>query len=285
MKIGTLDITNCKIGSTQVNEVRIGSTLVWQYATVDPDAQAFLTATGITDLTITNAINTLVVDLKAASLWAKMKALYPFVGGTASTHKYNLKNPLDTDAAFRIVFNGGWTHSANGVRGNGTNSFADTFVIPNLILTNNNTHLGYYCRENISGAYIDFGTQYLADLSTYNYAGTIYSDQYNRGSGRATAAMADTRGLTVGSRTASNVHKIFRNGGQVGVTNTGASTSLTALADSIFFGAARTTLTTALYYSPRQYAFASIGDGLNDTEAANLYTAVQSFQTALSRNV
>lgn len=31
MKIGSLDITNCKIGGTQVNEVRIGSTLVWQF--------------------------------------------------------------------------------------------------------------------------------------------------------------------------------------------------------------------------------------------------------------
>ena len=77
---------------------------------VDPDAQAFLTAAAITDPTITSAIDTLVVQLKADSIWSKMKALYPFVGGTASTHKYNLKNPLDTDAAFRLVFNGGWTH-------------------------------------------------------------------------------------------------------------------------------------------------------------------------------
>jgi hypothetical protein len=252
---------------------------------LDPDAAAFLTAAGITDPTQQSAINTLVLSLKADGIWSKMKALYPFVGGTAASHKWNLKNPLDTNAAFRLTFSGGWTHSANGVKGNGTNSFADTFVIPNLILSNNNTHLGYYCRENISGAYIDFGTQYLSDLSIYNYAGTIYSDQYNRVSGRATATMADTRGLTVGSRTASNVHKIFRNGGQVGVTNTGASTSLTALADSIFFGAARTTLTTALYYSPRQYAFASIGDGLNDIEAANFYTAIQAFQTTLGRQV
>jgi hypothetical protein len=73
---------------------------------IDPDAQAFLTATGITDPTITSAIDTLVLDLKAASLWTKMKALYPFVGGTSTTHKYNLVDPADTDAAFRLTFNG-----------------------------------------------------------------------------------------------------------------------------------------------------------------------------------
>ncbi len=38
-------------------------------------------------------------------------------------------------------------------------------------------------------------------------------------------------------------------------------------------------------YANREYAFASIGDGLNDTEAANFYTAVQTFQTTLGRNV
>jgi phage-related protein len=35
----------------------------------------------------------------------------------------------------------------------------------------------------------------------------------------------------------------------------------------------------------RQYSFASIGDGLSPTEATNLNTAVQTFQTALNRQV
>ena len=92
----------------------------------DADAQAFITAAAITDVTQQNAINTLVVDLKGYNIWTKMKALYPFVGGTASTHKFNLKNPLDTDAAFRLTFSGGWTHSSTGALPNGTNAYADT---------------------------------------------------------------------------------------------------------------------------------------------------------------
>ena len=39
------------------------------------------------------------------------------------------------------------------------------------------------------------------------------------------------------------------------------------------------------YPSAKQCAFASIGDGLTDTEVGNLRTAVQAFQTTLSRNV
>ena len=85
---------------------------------LDPDAQAFLNAAGITDATITTAIDTLVIQLKAIGVWNKMKAIYPFVGGTATTHKFNLKNPADTNAAFRLVFFGGVTHDNTGIKFN-----------------------------------------------------------------------------------------------------------------------------------------------------------------------
>ena len=101
----------------------------------DADAQAFITAAAITDVTQQNAINTLVVDLKGYSIWTKMKALYPFVGGTATTHKFNLKNPLDTNAAFRASFVGGITHSSTGVKGNGINAYFDTWIIPSNLFT------------------------------------------------------------------------------------------------------------------------------------------------------
>jgi hypothetical protein len=38
-------------------------------------------------------------------------------------------------------------------------------------------------------------------------------------------------------------------------------------------------------YDIRQNAFVSLGDGLTDTQESNLYTAVQAFQTTLSRQV
>ena len=69
----------------------------------DPDAIAFLMAAGITDGTQAAAINTLVIRMKADGIWTKMKAIYPFVGGSAASHKWNLKDPRDLDAAYRLV--------------------------------------------------------------------------------------------------------------------------------------------------------------------------------------
>ena len=94
----------------------------------DTDAQAFITAASITDGTQQSAVNQLVLDLKSANVWTKIKAAYPMVGGTATSCKWNLKNPVDSNAAFRLVFNGGGTFSANGYLPNGTNAFA----IPNI---------------------------------------------------------------------------------------------------------------------------------------------------------
>jgi hypothetical protein len=94
-------------------------------SSVDSDAQAFITAAGITDPTQQTAINTLVVGLKADSLWTSMYAIYPFVGGTASSHKWTLKDPRDLDVANRLLFNGGITHSSNGMLFNGTNGWAE----------------------------------------------------------------------------------------------------------------------------------------------------------------
>lgn len=40
---------------------------------------------------VEESINELVKDLKSNNLWDKMKAIYPFVGGTVSSHRFNLK--------------------------------------------------------------------------------------------------------------------------------------------------------------------------------------------------
>ena len=97
---------------------------------VDPDAQAFITAAGITDPTQQSAINTLVTDLKGYNIWTKFKAIYPIVGGSASSHKFNLKDPRDLDAAFRLNYAIGVNHSSNGMVSNGTSGYADTFLRP-----------------------------------------------------------------------------------------------------------------------------------------------------------
>ncbi len=250
------------------------------------ETNAFLFSTQITDNTIQTATNTLVSDLKTANIWTKMKAVYPMVGGTATTHKFNLVNSQDSNAAFRLTFAGGITHSSTGITGNGTNGYANTQFNPSVSSTLNNTHISFYSRTNNDTTAIDVGnsngsgSQWLMALR-FTGVGTI-SDQYNSTTGRITTAQSDSRGLFIGSRTTSAIHKAFKNGIQIGSTNTGASGSFQNLNITLL---ASNQNNIPVSYSSRECAFASIGDGLTDAEALALYNATQTFQTTLGRQV
>jgi len=250
----------------------------------DADVMAFLAATGITDPIIEAAITNLVADLKVAGIWTKMKAIYPFVGGTATTHKYNLKDPQDTNAAFRLSFSGGWTHSANGALPNGTNAFADTFFQPSTNLSNYSVSLGYYSRtNNPANTTVDIGSLSAGNFMHMHlrYTGDIWYallqqtiiDQ---------VANSDSSGFFVGNRNSDSQKKHFRNGANLGTITTLVSATLST--QNIYLGALNNS-GNASNFSSKQTAFASIGDGLTDPEATAFYTAVQTFQTALSRQV
>lgn len=244
----------------------------------DADALAFFTATGITDTTQKSAVNTLVLDLKGYSIWTKMKAIYPMVGGTATTHKYNLKDPRDLDAAFRLTFNGGWTHASTGAKPNGSNGYADTFLKPNIELTLNNTGISYYGRNVKTGALglligSGFGS---SELSIYaDYSGTDYFANncvYATGSN----LLASKTGLIHNTRIASTGYKIYLNG----VVKYSPTTTSSSLNNQNIFIAR-----VGGDYATVECSFSAIDTGLTDTESANLYTAVQNFNTTLSRQV
>jgi hypothetical protein len=263
--------------------------------TTDPDAQAFITAAAITNPTQQAAINTLVVNLKGYSIWTKMKALYPFVGGTAAQHKWNLKNPLDTDAAFRILWSGGVTHSSNGVQFGGVNGYGNTKLIPSTNLTLNSNHISVYSRTNVAESKIDFGIQDDSVtgvdfrrfyLSTRNLSNNFVAAITCLDANRISSSNTDARGFYLGSRISNTSLKGYKNGTlqQTNTVSGGASqaTDFTALGGLTYKNDVSTSV---INYSSKQLAFASIGDGLTDTEAANFYTAVQNFNTALARQV
>jgi hypothetical protein len=244
---------------------------------------AWIAATGETDTTIIGALNTLETDLTTYGLTSKIKALYPMVGGTAAKHKFNFMDARDLDAAFRLTFNGGWTHASTGAKPNGTNAYADSFFIP---LTNNivnSSHLSYYSRTLVSdftipiGCYGTSGTDY--NQIAISFGGTTYCNPNNAGTATGVTFSSNSQGFFIASRTSST--NVFGQRNAAQITGT-AATSRNG--NSIYLGALHSGLLTS-YYSTKECAFASIGDGLTTTEAANFYTAVQTFQTALSRNV
>jgi hypothetical protein len=252
----------------------------------DADAQAFITAAAITDNTQKNAINNLVINLKAAGIWSKMKAVYPFVGGTAATHKFNLKNPADTNAAFRLSFIGGWTHTATGALPNGTNAYANTFLDTQNDLSLNSGHFSFYSRTNLPTAAIriDMGAlrpspDSYSDLNSSNSNLTYF--RFNNGVAYDSVASANSTGFYIGSRTASNIIKTYKNGSTV-LSGTAVSSSTSNI--DIYIGAVNSN-GSPLYYANRECALASIGDSLTDTEALVFNQIVEGYQYELSRNI
>lgn len=251
-------------------------------------ADAFIKAAGITDSTQQTAIKTLVNDLNGYGLWTKMKAIYPMVGGTASTHKFNLKDPRDLDAAFRLVFNGGWTHSSTGALPNGSNGYASTKLNAFASLTNNNTHLSFYSRTStITNGVRDmaaFENSGLPSIALGTNTGVWISDQ-NDFNIRISSSIISATGFYTGTRTSSTSHKLYKNGAILG-TNTSANSQVLPNIN-IFIGAANIagSAETPSSYSNKECAFATIGDGLTDAESSTLYTIIQNYQTILSRQV
>jgi hypothetical protein len=248
---------------------------------VDPDAQAFITAASITDPTQQSAINQLVVDLKGYSIWTKMKALYPFVGGSSSSNSYNLKNI----AQYQITWNGGVTHSSTGVLPNGTNGYGNTgFYFDST--TALSSHISTYIRTNTTSLACELGSGNSSgsnECFIVRNGSTYLNNQCDSQTGRLNPSVTDARGLILNSRTANNSWKTYRNGSILGTgTLTNAYTGGSSYILNLF---RRGGVGTNDLYSAKETAFASIGDGLTDTEASNFYTAVQTFNTALSRQV
>ena len=252
----------------------------------DPDAQAYIDALDSAGYTVSGAeetaINTFVVDLKADGIWAKSKAIYPFIGGTAATHKFNLKDPRDLDAAFRLTFFGGWTHSATGSLPNGTNGYADTFIKKNT-MAGNSVAFGAYIRNNDTSIRAEMG---VTDVGGWNtlVSGVIYS-AINNSNPQLVGSIATSVGFTHSTLTpASAFHEVYRNGSLFATCAAASGTGTVGNTHSYYI-AAHNNYGSTQWYSNKELALAFFSDGIDATESANLYTAVQALQTALNREV
>jgi len=172
----------------------------------------------------------------------------PFIGGTSTQHKYNLKDPRDLDAAFRLVFNGGWTHSSTGALPNGTNAYANTYLILSNQLGSDKPHISYYSRTNGNTA-----TDQI-DMGVYNNPAYCWISAWYNGSGFSDILARNTS------------PSVLLNGGTT--------------SDSRGLYQTNKILTVSKLQKNN-----NILDSQTDTEAANYYTAVQAFQTTLNRQV
>ena len=253
------------------------------------EAQTYLRAvvdaggTGITS-TVSAATITLFTSLVSNNLWDKVIAFYPMLGGNSSGCKFNGKNPVDTNGAYRLVFNGGWTFNASGATSNGTNAYANTFLSASTITPLNSQHLSIYMgNTNVSGVV----SRFYAGASGGGFFGVGFSSSLywyygvsDAGGSVFPFTTAQSQGniLITANATASSL--LYRNGTQQQTTVNGNGASIPY---SVYIGAYNNGGTAASYYN-NQYRFSTIGYGLSAAQQSTLSTIINTFQTSLTRN-
>jgi hypothetical protein len=261
-------------------------------AAYDSDAQAVIDATGVTNVTIKEAINKIILDLKAAGIWSRSIAIYLMVGGTSAAHSVNAKDPRDLDAAKRLTFIGGWTHDENGALPDGSTGYANSHIDFNQDVPQYSLHGSYYSRTNTAPGGDDY---YLFGVNTGGPGVGI--DVF--GTGYFASVADDSKPITIVGETEFtkligiscyhfDIFRIYRDGTILG-SNTGVRRGYFPSTDpsntnKLYLGAYNNN-GTPLYFSSRQCAFASFGYGLDATQWAALNTAVTDFQTTLGRAI
>jgi hypothetical protein len=284
--IGSLFVYNSDVPNTQLVQnynafaTRFGlqSSLFFP-TSVDADAFKFIEVANITNLTQVTAINNLVAELKTNNLWNKMQVIYPFIGGTAYSHKWNLKNPADSDDAFRIQYVGSVGHSSNGVTSTG--GYIETYFNPSDITPpSSSLHFSanIHATSSTSNYYL-LGNAWLSDLMLTTGEGTL--TRFN--SFQSYAQLSDSydkRGFYVVSRETVSSATLYRYIQSGNFTNTNSNT---------FSNSTNTSIKILNVPSKTTYDgivnFVTFGSGLSVGETSTLNTIVRNFNTTLSRNI
>ncbi|HEV2833633.1 MAG TPA: hypothetical protein VGW31_16755 [Hanamia sp.] len=243
--------------------------------TYDVDAQKFIDSSGISDNTNKLAVNDLIKQLKDSSLWTKFIAIYPMLGGTASTTKWNLKDPRDLDAAYRLTFNGNPTYTNTGVLFPTTSDFADTHL-KDSELTYNDNAISYYSRTQNTVSGYDMGC--LDNAAPFNemtiYHATNASDYF--GYYRHGYTPASTIGLFMLSATSTDVIW-YENGINTFSKNAAPTEGFTNHPILIGYVAS------AASVGMRECALATIGKGLTGAEALTFSNIIRNFITKTNK--
>jgi hypothetical protein len=262
----------------------------------DADAFAFVEAAGISDPTQQLAVNTLVLGLKSNNLWTKMQVIYPFIGGTAYSHKFNLKNTN----TFTATFYGDLTHTSFGAGSGSITGYIDpNFIdITNFSNISSSAHVTLYgtTTNAVAGVQVPVGNTNQRTFSSAAGQGINFqSNNYFYGNPSAQIygaymGVGNSRGLglNVLSRTGVASSAFYYRRPSDSTTSTDSTTFGRNAGGNILNGG-RILFLSGLSYpnttSTLALGFASIGEGLSQTDVENLYTLVQAYQTALGRQV
>jgi len=245
-------------------------------------------ATGLT-ATITGATVTLFNSLQSNGLYNKIYAMYPMLGGSAASCKFNAVNPTDSDSAFRLTFGGGWVFNTSGATPNGISAYADTHLTPSSY-SQYSGHSSYYSTTQSSTAGVEIGavqgpTAFDANYRLaidYKVSGTDYRifDINSFGNVASGTSVTGTTGYFITSRESDSYSAMYKNGS---FNQSGSTATITGVTYSLYVGATNNT-GTPISYTDRTCAIATIGQTLTSSEASTLSTIINTWATAVGRN-
>jgi hypothetical protein len=203
----------------------------------------------------------------------------PSLGGT----QYG--NALDTNNNF-VQGDYAETGVSGGLIGNTTTKYLDTGLATDALPQVTTGHLSFWTRGgSVSGVRRPIGTEATVQANRFfmdrrpvaNGGDLIHWGSLAAGNNTDD----DTAGLFSGSRTSATDLRFYKDGVQVGTTQTGSAT-MTATDKPIFVFAGNLNGTPAVFYERRMAAY-SIGDGMTASQMLAYYNALNTFMGALSR--
>lgn len=278
----------------------------------DTDAINLLIKAGITDTNTINNYNEFVLNLKSGGFWNKFKYLYPLLGTTANSQKWNALNPVDSASAFRLDFND-IEHGSKGFRGIEYTTGAG-FATPSAYASTNynpfvqgsdgiDTTYGVFISEfigpignTVGEDAFDFGAGVVTgftNMKTRTFGNSFVFDISSDGSvldshfGNST----NSRGLYAIWRTAQNATRSFRNGSFYSLTPgtipfQGAPDSILLLSNINKGSGSTITLTSPpanFVASFKWIGLAFAIDTLTDSEVVSLNSIINNFMTSIGR--
>lgn len=233
-------------------------------------------------------INTFVKMLKDSlqitSLSQKFDVMYLLANETAEAGLKNLvKRSNDATAVNSPTFTQ-W----EGFQGNGS-SYINTNYNPatqGIIYGQNNAHVSIYCRSDLDGLGMDWGSREADDNPrseiSLSYSGTtLYGTINSTGiGGRFIVANTNSQGFYISNRSGTNSGKLYKNGVAFSTL-----TQASATPNYNYYISAINIEGTAGNYQNRQYAFWTAGSSLSDTEARKLTNCVEWYMDSNGKGI
>jgi hypothetical protein len=278
----TVRLTSAPLGSTEYIATLYTNGLSVPFsvttASIDADAIAYWTASGITDPDVQGYLHNFYFDWKAAGLYAKTHAMYLLSNGSYASVKFNMVDPDDDNASFRLTENGTITYASSGVTSNGSTGYFNTHFSPNANLTANSAAIGFYSKTNASTGLNGSVTGSNRFVLAPKFGDGIGYSQLTSNAQFASVAVADSRGLFTGSKVSSTDQKLYKNGSSIASNATSDNT--TWATDNVYL-LVRNNGGTPDNYDTHKYTFVFITDGLSSTEVSDAYTIIQALMTNL----